>query len=183
MNIAVKVVIAASLFVATPALAHDWSGVRLGVQGGFGQASGSVTGSVGLTGLGSYPLSESLGGAQQGEFGASVGYDWQAANGLVLGAVADINAADWSGSSNPLLQAGNCSGSFATCLAVGNAETSVDWYGTVRLKVGQSIGNLLVYGTGGLAYGNTASSVSLQAKFLGSTLFSGSSATSGVQTG
>ena len=34
------------------------------------------------------------------------------------------------------------------------SKESIDWFGTVRGRLGFAVGNALVYGTGGFAYGN-----------------------------
>lgn len=187
MKLTVSAAVAAML-IAAPAAAQDWTGLRAGIQGGFGTVSGPVTGSLDLTYNPRFgptrsfggAISEALNGAQGGEFGASIGYDWQFQNGLVLGAVADINKTTWKGASDPLITIGNCS---LACSEIGSATTSVDWYGTVRAKLGQSIGNLLVYGTGGFAYANASSSTSIDARILGNSIYNTVANVSGVQSG
>lgn len=72
--------------------------------------------------------------------GASLARDWQTGN-VVFGIVVDISKSDFSGFSMPF---GNEDGGF---------ETKVDWFGTVRGKLGYATGPYLLYATGGLAYG------------------------------
>lgn len=182
-----SVAIASLGFAVSPAFAQsagfDWSGLRVGVQGGFGQLSGSATGTASIKNWGSLSATRDFDSGAQGEYGANIGYSFQALNGLVFGLDADINAADRSASSMGLIQLGSCPGQWASCLSVGAVDTSMNWYGTVRGTVGQAIGNLLIYGTGGLAFADVESTISSQAKLLGYTLYNGSQSTSGVRTG
>jgi outer membrane immunogenic protein len=68
-----------------------------------------------------------------GAVGGQIGYNWQ--NGhLVFGAETDLQ---WSGAED----------------AVGPLKFSNSWFGTLRGRVGYAMNNVLVYGTGGLAYG------------------------------
>ena len=72
--------------------------------------------------------------------GGQVGYNWQTGP-LVLGLETDIN---YRGASN------NSNGGFFN----NNLNTGAGYFGTVRGRVGYAIDRLLIYGTGGLAYGN-----------------------------
>jgi len=81
--------------------------------------------------------------------GAQVGYNWQPGS-WVYGVETDIAATRLNSSmQGALIQLdGNCLGP-ATATTTG----TVDWYGTARARVGWTVGQLLFYGTGGLAYG------------------------------
>jgi outer membrane immunogenic protein len=85
--------------------------------------------------------------------GGQIGYDRQFGT-WVLGAVADIQAADFKDSRTAL-----------TTAAVNGADTAqsmsakIDWFGTVRGKAGFAANDWLFYGTGGLAYGETKSTM------------------------
>ena len=87
--------------------------------------------------------------------GLQSGYDRQFGT-WVLGVVADIQGADFTARRNAF-----------TTLAATAADTTeglsakITWFGTVRGKAGFAMGDWLAYGTGGLAYGNTESSISL----------------------
>jgi len=74
--------------------------------------------------------------------GGQVGYNWQVAPNWVLGLETDI-------------QASSASDTFA------GFQFSNPWFGTVRGRAGYAFNNVLVYGTGGFAYGG--GSVSLGA--------------------
>jgi outer membrane immunogenic protein len=159
---------AAVSLLALPALAapptFDWSGLYFGVQGGLATPSFSATGTASADPLGSISVTQSYGGPSAGEIGVFAGFNFQNAGGLVFGGEADFNWVKLQGTSGPLfdltLPSGTCtSGVSSSYICVGPVSTAVNWYGTVRGTVGQSFGQLLLYGTGGLAYGQVTSSV------------------------
>jgi outer membrane immunogenic protein len=69
-----------------------------------------------------------------GIFGLQAGYNWQSGQ-LVVGAETDLQ---WSNAED------NASGK----------NFSNSWFGTTRGRVGYAMNNVLLYGTGGLAYGD-----------------------------
>ena len=64
--------------------------------------------------------------------------DGPAAGNFVFGIEADIQGADISGSET---------------VGTATAKTNLDWFGTVRGRVGYAVGAALLYGTGGAAFG------------------------------
>jgi outer membrane immunogenic protein len=94
--------------------------------------------------------------------GAQAGYNWQRGS-LVYGLEADISGTGLKTGMNTILQ--NISNPLPTASTV----SSIDWYGTVRGRLGWAAGPVMVYGTGGLAYGRTG---------LNSTLFDNANLTS-----
>jgi opacity protein-like surface antigen len=95
--------------------------------------------------------------------GGQVGANYQFNPWLVVGIEADVQAAD-------IHSQGNGVGGATNNFPLGAQSTyatqnkSVDWFGTVRGRVGVTIPsfpNLLVYGTAGLAYGNVIHSVNV----------------------
>lgn len=86
--------------------------------------------------------------------GGQAGCDWQpSGSGWVLGLETDINAADLGKDVHRAYPAN------APWLA--STDTigfNLDWYGTLRGRVGFAWDNLLLYATGGLAYGQVGSS-------------------------
>jgi outer membrane immunogenic protein len=155
---------------APPAVAavYDWTGFYVGGNVGYGWGgntdpslslvnpgnAGNVTTflTTGFPGLSSGNQFPNLN--PDGVFGGlQIGYDRQFGS-WVLGVVADIQGADFTASRNAL-----------TTLAATGADTTeslsakITWFGTVRGKAGFAMGGWLAYGTGGLAYGNTESSI------------------------
>lgn len=113
--------------IYTPVAAYNWTGFYAGVSGGWGW--GKTTASNGND--------TKLNG---GVLGAQAGYNWAFANNFVAGIEADIN---WSGQK----------GSMQT-LAPDTIDMKLNWYGTVRGRLGYAYNNVLPYVTGGFAYGN-----------------------------
>ncbi len=79
--------------------------------------------------------------------GGQIGYDWQVSPLWVLGVVADLQASSMKASAIGAASIGAFTG------ITESNSAQVDWFGTVRGKVGYAANNFLVYGTGGLAYG------------------------------
>lgn len=114
---------------------YDWSGFYLGGHTGYGGGS---------FGPNTNPL------PQQGVFlphsitgligGAQAGYNLQLPNKWVLGVEADLSA------TSPLDRPKQVPAPF---------NTTFDYFGTVRGRVGYATGSLLPYVTGGLAWGRT----------------------------
>lgn len=139
-------------YVPTPPC--GWCGWYIGVNGGgaWDDRSGNLTGftttftpevAVGLT-------PSALGAKHQGAFGGGqFGYNWAVSNWLV-GFEADIQGAD-IGKTNT-----TAASSFLSSVSTGRDH--IDWFGTVRGRLGAAFGNVMFYGTGGLAYGGVNSS-------------------------
>ena len=123
------------LKAARAAPVFDWSGLYLGGHVGYGGGS---------FGPGTNPL------PQQGIFlphtitgligGAQAGYNFQLANKWVLGVEADLSV------TSPLDR---------PKLVPAPFNTTFDYFGTVRGRIGYATGPLLPYVTGGLAWGRT----------------------------
>jgi len=78
--------------------------------------------------------------------GGQVGYNWQ--QGLwVYGIEADLSGMHLDTNFNTVIP-------LTLATATANAHSNVDWYGTVRGRLGWSSGPILFYGTAGLAYGH-----------------------------
>lgn len=115
--------------VMAPAYApiFTWTGFYVGVNGGY------AFGEVDSTGVSGFRDSDGFVG------GGQIGYNYQVGQ-IVLGLEADFQGADLkSGVSNVL-------GDTAT--------TEVNYFGTVRARVGFAVDRFMPYVTGGFAYGN-----------------------------
>jgi outer membrane immunogenic protein len=85
--------------------------------------------------------------------GGQIGYNWQLSPLWVVGVEADFQGADISDSINiagPFPQTGGGSSGAANFVA----SERMDWFGTVRPRVGVVWNQALIYATGGLAYGH-----------------------------
>ncbi len=180
-----KIVVAASssllFYLVTPSIAADlvrmpqiatppppvpsWTGFYAGANAGYGQgdvstSENSLTTSGALLGitpgiLGApqtfggdnrrYSVDGALGGVQ-------IGYYRQFSN-IVLGIEADWQAANIHGTDSFDATA---AGPFYT------GQGNLDWFGTLRGRVGYAFGSWMPYVTGGLAYGHSASTLTIQ---------------------
>jgi len=122
--------------VADPA--YDWSGVYVGVQGGYGWGETKW-------GINILPASNDvdLEGALGGLY---LGYNHQLANRLVVGAEADIGLSDINGSVNGLYIGDRF-------YPLNEGAGKLEWTGAVRARVGYALGRLLPYATAGIAFG------------------------------
>ena len=121
----------------------SWTGFYIGANGGYGNTYDRIE---------NIDLSSNLGfaaatrGVQpQGGFGGGqLGYNWQQGP-LLLGVEADLQGADIGGDfSGRLLDVGG---------DLLNAHEHINYFGTVRGRVGFAFYHSLIYATGGLAYG------------------------------
>jgi len=100
-----------------------WSGLYLGLHGGYGSANASGTSFDGV-----------LGGLQ-------IGYNAQFGQGLILGIEADLSGADISRTDS------------ATLFGIAASATTRTYaLGTARARAGVAFGQFMVYGTGGFAW-------------------------------
>jgi outer membrane immunogenic protein len=147
--------------MVAPVAAFSWTGFYVGLNGGYGWGTNSVSFSpstpaavVYFTG-GAVPSSVGA-RARGGLFGAQVGYNWQWTPTWLVGLEADIDWASISGN-----------GSVATTGIIGFdpfttfVEQKVTSLGTVRGRIGYTADRVLFYGTGGLAYGRTELNTSI----------------------
>ena len=131
---------------APVAMVYDWTGFYIGVNAGVGIGRDYTR--LAIPGGASFEATYlnpqgALGGGQ-------IGYNWQVPNsffgGLVFGVEADIQGTGMRDSFSCLLG----------CLAGLNANFNqrLDWFGTVRGRVGIATGPVLTYVTAGWAYGS-----------------------------
>jgi outer membrane immunogenic protein len=80
--------------------------------------------------------------------GAQAGYNWQKGS-LVYGVEADISGTGLKSTMNTTLL------SLFVPPPTASTTSSIDWYGTLRGRLGWATGPVMFYGTGGLAYGQT----------------------------
>lgn len=151
-----------------------WEGFYLGYNRGFG--GGVVDNGVSFLSTPTTPGFVAVNTNRASGFiaGGQAGYALQFRNGFVLGLEGDFQWSDIK-SSFQGERIANTPGLFTNVDAV----TGINWFGTVRGRVGYSLGRLLPYVTGGLAY---ASLTSRGAPLLGSNVLAIGSNT-GTTTG
>lgn len=145
---------AADLSVAA---SKNWTGPYLGVNIGVGWSDdrGRST-CVDPAGVVNGPACQNVPGggidARGVIAGAQVGYNWQSGD-VVLGLEADWQAADISGHTVIAGQFPFFGGGLAPFTQF-SASERIAWLGTARARLGAAFGGLLLYATGGLAYGH-----------------------------
>ncbi|MBT3070957.1 outer membrane beta-barrel protein [Rhodomicrobium sp. Az07] len=102
----------------------SWTGFYAGINGGYGWDD--------------VDAGTNFDGDFNGGFGGGqIGYNWQGASPFVIGIEADLQGSGIG-----------VDGVFAR-----NDEFNLNYFGTVRGRLGYAMGNTLVYATGGFAYG------------------------------
>ena len=124
---------AANDWMANGGATRDWSGSYFGLQGGGGW--GDTATIQGALTSGSYDLDGAFGGWTSG-------YNWQK-GAWVWGIESDSSLSNIGGSIKSIC-ATNCYG-------------EINWFSTIRGRLGYATGMFLLYGTAGLAYGEVES--------------------------
>jgi len=151
-------------YSAQPVAVYNWQGVYAGLTGGgawgdINTTANSITTSGALVGIpgGAFNPASTFRGANSsasvsgGTVGGFVGYNYQLGR-LVLGVESD---AAWTSIKTSSAFSGSPLGPQYT------TSTKADMFGTVRGRVGYAFDNVLVYGTGGLAYGHFKSNLGI----------------------
>lgn len=94
--------------------------------------------------------------------GVQGGYNWQM-NSLVLGIEGDVSFADWGESRTTFdVLDGDLDFLDADEDAFGNASADVDMLASVRGRLGFAMNNLLIYGTGGIAWADATARAAIE---------------------
>jgi outer membrane immunogenic protein len=151
---------------APVAIPYSWTGLYVGGNIGYSWGKGdSNYNEPAFAGHGPLPTSFSQSQNLDGVIGGGqIGYNWQANNTWVFGVEADFQGSGEKGSSSitdpyiiddPILP---------TITVTNNAD--IQWFGTVRGRAGVLVTpTMLLYGTGGLAYGRISVSGSVYDSF------------------
>jgi outer membrane immunogenic protein len=124
------------IFKAPPASVapFSWTGIYIGLNGGYGWGNAQY----------SDPFIGSFSKAATGWLGGgTVGYNLQT-NSWVLGVEGDLDASSIMGTNT----------SFPTCAFLQACQARNDWFGTVRGRLGYALDRVLVFATGGAAFGD-----------------------------
>ena len=124
----------------------DWSGAYIGINVGYGKINGDI---ANVAFANPYPGDFGPLPDEDGKFmmagglvGGQMGYNYQTGN-LVLGLEADL---DYTG----------IKGSYAFPNPNGiNLDGEIQSIGTARVRLGYAVDNILLFATGGVAYGTT----------------------------
>jgi outer membrane immunogenic protein len=140
---------APAVYVPTTVPYYNWGGIYLGINGGYGFSSSNNWTGAGAIGAstGNFSTSGAL-------VGGTIGFNYQT-GAFVFGVEGD---GDWSGFQGS--SAGGCGalGVAAGIPAAVTYKTSSTWLGTGRGRLGYAFDRILLYGTGGGAFGNVTAS-------------------------
>jgi outer membrane immunogenic protein len=119
---------------------QNWAGLYTGFNGGGGWSADTPT----ITVANNFGFFQDTGkrlDAQGGFGGGQIGYNWQR-GAFVFGVESDLEISNIKDSFKGLVPPDFF-----------DARKQLDYFGTIRGRLGYSFGNVLVYGTGGFAYG------------------------------
>lgn len=120
----------------------NWTGAYVGANVGGAFGTGKATGQVtSPTTIYPYSADPNTTGVIGGLY---AGYNYQVTPNFVIGAETDISASSLQGKSNVTV--------YGSPSAV-NYKSENPWLGTVRARAGVVFDRFMVYGTGGMAYG------------------------------
>jgi len=131
---------------AVPVPVFSWTGFYIGANVGYGGDKFDYD--VNVLGLPVGNLSTNSSGFF---VGGQLGYNYQFANNVVIGLETDIQWSD-IGSSLDINAVG---------FPILSASSTVDYFGTIRARLGYAFDRFLPYITGGVAYGKTSADVSI----------------------
>jgi outer membrane immunogenic protein len=155
----------APVYKAPPPVEIDsWTGFYAGFNGGAVWGRDHLTAApadAGTTAFwaacnaaGACPFDYGRGTGVSGEFGGQLGYNWQIGT-VVYGIETDLQWTDVKSSASVALA--NTTTGFVPF--AGTESARLDWFGTTRGRVGFLVQpNVLLYGTGGVAYGSVSNS-------------------------
>ncbi|MEI2734820.1 MAG: outer membrane protein [Rhodoblastus sp.] len=147
-----------------PAPVFMWTGFYIGLNGGYAFAGNGAGNGGRLVSTddfhGTFPGGPAwvLGtGPSGGIFGGQIGYNFQLSPSFVAGIETDIQGAWLRGSTQSVATVDPVG---AAALGQASFSQRVDWYGTLRARLGfLATPSWLLYATGGLAYGGVKSSL------------------------
>ncbi len=133
---------------AASSSANTWTGFYLGGNLGYGWDTAQDISSLKKAQQSLYDAIKSNTKPAGWFAGAQVGGNWQIVPGFLGGVEADVQIANIADDSGVTAASGETT-------STGPTHSTVDWFGTARLRAGPTLFNdrLFVYGTGGFAYG------------------------------
>jgi outer membrane immunogenic protein len=168
--------------------AYTWSGWYLGANlgGGFGTDPVHITGNTAF-GAGSLAAGQAAGiipthladNPSGMEAGLTLGYNFNVAPNWLLGLETDFQ---WSGINDSQAVTQGPIPALGFVQFNTSAQQRLDWFGTARGRIGFAVSPpLMLYGTGGLAYGHEQVSTAVQSTACAG--FCGTSSTGSVKVG
>jgi outer membrane immunogenic protein len=162
-----------------PVVGYDWTGFYVGghVGYGWGQDGGttftdSPPGTFAFA-FGTGELLPFVGTSPKGVLGGGqAGYNWQVAPNWLIGVEGDISGSGIKGSGLFVFPGGG-----GVAPANQTASQSLDWLATVRGRAGFVVDRLLIYGTGGAAFGEVRNNFNISAPTIAASIIGNASST------
>jgi outer membrane immunogenic protein len=139
---------------------YTWTGFYIGANVGWGWARNRYTGATDGTSGGVPFLEQTIqsvtGGTAQRDLngilgGGQFGFNYEFVPHWVVGLEADADAADLTGSNT------HCTFSVGVLRGCSHVDAKIDDFGTLRGRFGYAFDKVLLYGTGGFAWGHSKS--------------------------
>ena len=143
--------------MVAPVAAYNWTGFYVGGNIGYSWGKGDANFYQATSPSNSVPFSISESQSLDGVIGgAQIGYNWQADKTWVFGLEADFQGSGEKGSNNFSYPYVTNTQPFSLD---GTFSSNILWFGTVRGRAGMLVTpSMLLYVTGGLAYGKISTS-------------------------
>jgi len=139
--------------VAAPV--YNWTGFYIGGNIGYGWGRSNNGFADAVTGFGTLTMGSDTTNVNGVIGGLQAGYNWQTGS-FVFGLETDLQLSGQKGSGAAICPVASCGpGGMVT------HTEQLTWFGTTRGRVGWAFDRLLIYGTGGVAYGAVESSGSM----------------------
>ncbi|WP_428030467.1 outer membrane protein [Ancylobacter sp.] len=140
--------------------AFSWTGFYLGGNAGYSWGDSKATDVLFFDSTGGVFTPGGLYSGNDVKFGeldgwvagGQIGYNYQFENNVVVGVEADFQ---WTGAEQGLAFYATPGGPYY------QTKAELEWFGTVRARLGYAFDRLLVYGTGGFAYGKVNNSTTV----------------------
>jgi outer membrane immunogenic protein len=135
---------------------YNWTGFYIGANVGYGWSHRDFTNTI--TGTGSVQATAINSGTDDGKGwlgGGQIGFNYQFLDSWVAGIEADIDAAHIASSTSA------CFTALVGITTCGTRDTDIKDFGTVRGRLGYAVNNVLVYGTGGWAWGHGSNTTTI----------------------
>ena len=146
---------------------YDWTGFYLGANAGVSWNNSSVDNNFNLDGTDANRLKNQIDSSQAAfTAGGLLGYNYQI-DQIVLGVETDINYLSFSDNNSRSV---DVLGPGPVDTITGKSSFDADWFGTIRGRLGYAFDNVLIYGTGGLAYGHMSADGKVTASYQGDTV-------------
>lgn len=137
----------------------DWTGFYVGIHGGYGWGNFDYNGVISADGGPAYADFGKDTDSDGFFAGLQAGFNWQM-DSVVLGIEGDISKSWIDGNDTVRLDAGDLGFLHTRSDADVNVDSTLDWFGTLRARAGfLATPDLLIYATGGLAWGSVDTDV------------------------